>query len=64
VFEPFSVAALDHAVTRALDAHADRPLWTALVRQVMQRDWSWEASGRAYLQLYEWMRGRPPVPVR
>jgi starch synthase len=64
VFEPFNTAALDHAVSRALDAHADRPLWTGLVRQVMQRDWSWEASGRAYMQVYERMRARPPVPVR
>jgi starch synthase len=64
VFELFNTAALDHAVSRALDAHADRPLWTGLVRQVMQRDWSWEASGRAYMQVYERMRARPPVPVR
>jgi starch synthase len=39
-------------VTRALAAYADRPRWDAIVRRGMARDFSWEASARAYVDLY------------
>jgi starch synthase len=53
VFEAFDPPALEAAVSRALDAHGDSDLWSGLVRRVMQQDWSWDASGRAYRAVYE-----------
>jgi len=63
VFEAFDAAALESAVDRALDARADGRTWDALVRSVMDRDWSWDASGREYLALFERIRAAPPVAV-
>ncbi|MFM8735526.1 MAG: glycogen synthase GlgA [Pirellulales bacterium] len=53
VFEGFDAAGLEHALDRALAAHADRPLWSRLVRHVMRQDWSWASSGRDYLRVFE-----------
>jgi starch synthase len=61
VFEHFDTGGLEHALTRALDAYADRPLWDELVRRGMRQDWSWEASGREYLRLYERTCAAPPT---
>jgi starch synthase len=53
VFEGFEAAGLARALDRALEAHADRPLWHELVRRAMRQDWSWRTSGRDYLRLFE-----------
>jgi starch synthase len=53
VFESYDPQALEHAVWRALDAHANHDLWNGLVRRSMLQDWSWDSSGREYLRLYE-----------
>jgi len=53
VFEAFDALALEHAVQRALEAHADAGLWRGLVQRVMQQDWSWDSSAREYLSLYQ-----------
>jgi starch synthase len=53
VFESLDAVALEHAVVRALDAHADAALWKSLVQRVMQQYWSWDSSAREYLSLYE-----------
>jgi len=48
-------------VARALAAYADRPRWDAIVRRGMARDFSWEASARAYVELYgKALRKRAP----
>jgi starch synthase len=52
-FEAYDALALEHAVNRALDAHADPNLWRGLVQRVMRQDWSWDSSARDYLALYE-----------
>jgi starch synthase len=52
-FHRYEAEDLKDAVTRALAAFADRPRWEAIVRRGMARDFSWEASARAYLGLYE-----------
>jgi len=59
VFEPCDVLALEHALGRALELHADRPAWHGLVRRVMRQDWSWDASGREYLRLFGETSARP-----
>jgi starch synthase len=53
VFEAHTAAALLEAVRRALDAFQDRPRWTGLMQAGMRRDFSWAASARAYLGVYE-----------
>lgn len=52
VFESYNAVALEQALARALDAHADAATWQRLVTSVMQQDWSWDTSGRKYLELY------------
>ena len=59
VFEAYETHALEHALCRALDAHANHDLWSGLVRRAMLQDWSWDSSGREYLRTYERTRGRP-----
>ena len=56
VFDAFDAVALEHTVNRAIDAHADAPLWKSLVQRVMRQDWSWDSSAREYLALYDRMR--------
>ncbi|MBU6221540.1 MAG: glycogen synthase GlgA [Planctomycetes bacterium] len=63
VFDAFDSLALEHAVERALAAHADRAMWAHLVRRVMAEDWSWETSAREYLRLFERVRGLPSIAV-
>jgi starch synthase len=60
VFEAFDTLALEHALTRALEAHSNDELWDGLVRQVMAQDWSWDSSAREYLRLFERLRSRKP----
>jgi starch synthase len=64
VFEAFDALALERALVRALDAHRDRDLWNGLVRHVMVQDWSWDSSGREYLELFRRTCGSPPAAVR
>ena len=52
-FGPCEATALVHAVERALDARADAGLWNDLVCTAMRQDWSWDASAREYVQLFE-----------
>jgi starch synthase len=60
-FRRYEGEELKGAVTRALAAYADRPRWDAIVRRGMARDFSWEASARAYLDLYgKALRKRAP----
>jgi starch synthase len=58
VFQGFDAAGLEHALGRALTAHDDRAVWPRLVDNAMRRDWSWQASGREYLRLFERVRSR------
>jgi starch synthase len=60
-FRRYEAEELKGAVTRALAAYADRPRWDAIVRRGMARDFSWEASARAYVELYgKALRKRAP----
>jgi len=40
------------AIDQALAARADRPRWTALMRNGMKADFSWDRSAREYVELY------------
>ncbi|MFM8985200.1 MAG: glycogen synthase GlgA [Planctomycetia bacterium] len=63
VFQGCDAHALEHAMHRAIDAHADRELWRGLLRRGMRQDWSWDSSGRDYRRLFERALASPPVPV-
>lgn len=52
LFEHFTAAGLRWALTRALEAWADRPLWKQLMDNAMRRDFSWQKQARPYLDLY------------
>jgi starch synthase len=51
-FGPATPGALVGAVDRALTAYPDRPAWRALMRSGMTRDFGWDRSARAYVELY------------
>jgi starch synthase len=52
-FHPYTVEALGEAWRRAILAYHSGPDFTALVRRAMSQDFSWSASARRYLQLYQ-----------
>ena len=52
VFRPFEVDALVDALRRALAVHAQPKRWSTVQRRAMQKDFSWDASARAYVDLY------------
>ena len=58
VFKGFDAAGLEHALGRALTAYDDKPVWKRLVGNAMRQDWSWRASGREYVRLFERTRAR------
>ncbi len=62
-FSGYDTADLKDALSRALAAYADRNRWEAIVKRGMAKDFSWEASARGYLSVYEkalQKRGVPP----
>lgn len=50
--------ALIAAVQRALAMYKDKSAWTALMRRAMTEDWSWSASAKKYVQLYNDILGK------
>lgn len=53
VFNGYDPVELNDALSRALVAYADRPRWEAIVKRGMAKDFSWDASARAYVSAYE-----------
>jgi starch synthase len=52
LFDAYNSAALEDAAFRALRRFADPAGWTALMRTAMARDFSWQRSVQAYLDVY------------
>jgi len=52
LFDGFAVEDLTGALERVVAAYRDDAAWSALVRNAMAEDFSWEASARAYVALY------------
>lgn len=52
VFNDFNTEALEWALNTALDLYAT-PQWGRMVRNGMQRDFSWQRQGGLYVRLYE-----------
>jgi starch synthase len=51
-FGPYTPEAFAEAAFRALDCYADTARWHTMVRRGMARDFSWERSVTAYLDVY------------
>jgi len=58
LFDEYSPVALLSAVDRALQVYRSREEWQALVRQAMERDYSWNKSAALYTELYIEAMGR------
>lgn len=52
-FTEYSGQALLGAIRVALAVYADGPAWREIMRRNMQKDFSWDASARAYSALYQ-----------
>ncbi|HET9791956.1 MAG TPA: starch synthase, partial [Candidatus Angelobacter sp.] len=52
-FAPYSGAVLLATVHEALKAFKDRDAWRKLMLNGMKKDFSWTASGREYVKIYE-----------
>ena len=53
VFRDYCADELLNVVQRAVDLFASRRKWTKLMKNAMAEDFSWEASAKAYSELYE-----------
>jgi starch synthase len=64
VFEEHSPEALVEAVRRAVTAFGDHALWAGLMRAGMRRDFSWDRSARAYVEVYERARDKAAAGLK
>ncbi len=53
LFREYSAQAFIKAINEAVAAYRDKELWQKIMRNGMTQDWSWTASAKAYLTLYE-----------
>lgn len=51
-FASYSAWDMLYAIRNALNCYRDKPSWKKLVRRVMTTDFSWDASAKEYLRLY------------
>lgn len=52
-FRMFEAWDMQNAVMRAVEAFGDREKWTGLVERAMRCDFTWTASAKQYVELYE-----------
>jgi starch synthase len=57
VFNDFDAEALEWALNTALDLYAEPEQWARMVRNGMQRDFSWQHQGSLYVELYQRLMG-------
>lgn len=53
VFEDYTSSALHDAIRRAIGAYRDRSKWQKMMLYDMGLDYSWNASAKEYVELYE-----------
>lgn len=58
-FFEYTADALLVSIRQALAAYKDQPAWQTLMRNGMSRDFSWNASAREYVRVYERVRHSP-----
>ncbi len=61
VFRDYTPEALLEATGRAVAFYRKGRGWKSLRQRGMAADFSWTASARAYVELYEWARGEAPA---
>jgi len=61
-FDDYTPAAMLGALGRAITAFEDRAAWRRIQRAGMRQDFSWDASAREYVKVYERAVGRGPGP--
>lgn len=52
LFDEYSASSLINGIKRALRSYDDKKLWTALIKNSMSMDFSWEKSAMMYLEMY------------
>jgi starch synthase len=52
-FDEYTPEAMLTALRRAIEAYADRPSWRRIQKAGMAKDFSWDASARDYVDVYE-----------
>jgi starch synthase len=55
-FTEYAGDALLATIRTALAAYKDQPGWQSLMRNGMSKDFSWDASAREYVKVYERVR--------
>ncbi|MEA1950660.1 MAG: glycogen synthase GlgA, partial [Planctomycetota bacterium] len=60
----YSEAAFSEALRRACDMYCDKTRWNQLIDTGMRQDWSWAASARQYVKLYEATVARKNQAIR
>ncbi len=63
VFDHYDVDGLRWAVKRALELYADRKAWLQLLRNGMERDYSWPTQSAKYVELYQRLASRQEARV-
>ena len=53
VFKEYDPSELLDCIKRALSIYKDKKAWTKLMKNGMARDFSWEASAKKYVELYQ-----------
>jgi starch synthase len=53
-FRAYKSAALLETLKRAMAFYTQKSGWSRLVQNCMKQDWSWERSGREYVDVYRW----------
>jgi starch synthase len=53
LFSDYSAQAFIKAINEAVAAYQNKELWQQIMKNGMTQDWSWTASAKAYLTLYE-----------
>jgi starch synthase len=53
LFQEYSAEAFIKALNKAIEAYQDKKLWKKIMLNGMAQDFSWQASAKAYLNLYE-----------
>ncbi|MDE2093611.1 MAG: glycogen synthase GlgA [Burkholderiales bacterium] len=57
-FDAATPAALDAAIQRAIDTHAQPERWRQLMRRAMAQDFSWAGAAQKYMALYDELASR------
>jgi len=61
-FSLYTPKALLGAVQDALDLYRQPSIWMRLIQEGMKTDFSWDRSARLYLDLFQLLLSRPPLP--